>query len=96
MIFSPSEFIISIKFKDLEFLKSKVMKKLVLLSVSVVFALSSMHAQVVPVSPFAEGVKLLNYEKNKSALAFFKSSFSSSGTISTLNTFRACCFMQAL
>ena len=48
------------------------MKKLVLLSVSVVLALSSMHAQVVSVSPFAEGVKLLNYEKNKSALAFFK------------------------
>ncbi|MDP4619250.1 MAG: hypothetical protein NWS87_01900 [Sediminibacterium sp.] len=48
------------------------MKKLVLLSVSVVLALSSMHAQKVPVSPFAEGVKLLNYEKNKSALAFFK------------------------
>jgi hypothetical protein len=48
------------------------MKKLVLLSVSLVLALSSVHAQVVPVSPFAEGVKLLNYEKNKSALAFFK------------------------
>jgi tetratricopeptide (TPR) repeat protein len=48
------------------------MKKLVLLSVSVVLALSSVLAQVVPVSPLAEGVKLLNYEKNKSALAFFK------------------------
>ena len=48
------------------------MKKLVLFSVSVVFALSTVHAQVVPVSPLAEGVKLLNYEKNKSALAFFK------------------------
>lgn len=48
------------------------MKKLVFLSVSVVLALSSVNAQVVPVSPLAEGVKLLNYEKSKSALAFFK------------------------
>ena len=48
------------------------MKKLVFLTVSVVLALSSVNAQVVPVSPLAEGVKLLNYEKNKSALTFFK------------------------
>lgn len=48
------------------------MKKLVLLTVSVVLALTSVNAQVVPVSPLAEGVKLLNYEKNKSALVFFK------------------------
>ena len=56
------------------------MKKLVLLSVSVVLALSSVHAQVVPVSPLAEGVKLLNYEKNKSALAFFKEALDKSPT----------------
>ena len=48
------------------------MKKLVLLTVSVVLALTSVNAQLVPVSPLAEGVKLLNYEKNKSALVFFK------------------------
>lgn len=48
------------------------MKKLVLFTVGVVLALTSVNAQLVPVSPLAEGVKLLNYEKNKSALVFFK------------------------
>jgi len=57
-----------------------VMKKLVLFPVTVVLALSSVYAQVVPVSPLAEGVKLLNYEKNKSALAFFKEALDKSPT----------------
>lgn len=48
------------------------MKKLVFFSVCVILSLTSVKAQVVPVSPLAEGVKLLNYEKNKSALVFFK------------------------
>jgi len=56
------------------------MKKLVLLSVSGFLALTSVQAQVVPVSPLAEGVKLLNYEKNKSALAFFKAALDKNPT----------------
>ena len=47
------------------------MKKLVLLMLSVALIGSSLKAQVAT-SPLAEGVKLLNYEKNKSALEFFK------------------------
>jgi Tetratricopeptide repeat len=47
------------------------MKKLVLLMLSVALIGSGLKAQVAP-SPLAEGVKLLNYEKNKSALEFFK------------------------
>lgn len=39
--------------------------------VSVALSITGLRAQV-PVSPLAEGVKLLNYEKNKSALTFFK------------------------
>ncbi len=38
----------------------------------VAFVVSGLRAQVAP-SPLAEGVKFLNYEKNKSALDFFKS-----------------------
>ena len=56
------------------------MKKLVLLLVSGFLALTSVQAQVVPVSPLAEGVKLLNYEKNKSALAFFKAALDKNPT----------------
>lgn len=37
----------------------------------VAFALTGVNAQM-PVSPLNEGLKLLRYEKNKSALAFFK------------------------
>ena len=47
------------------------MKKLVVLFMGIVFVVTGLRAQV-PVSTLAEGVKLLNYEKNKSALAFFK------------------------
>ena len=56
------------------------MKKLVLLLVSGFLALTSVQAQVVPVSPLAEGVKLLKYEKNKSALAFFKAALDKNPT----------------
>ena len=41
---------------------------------AVAFALTGVNAQV-PVSPLNEGLKLLRYEKNKSALAFFKDAF---------------------
>jgi predicted Zn-dependent protease len=51
--------------------KTLVMKKLVLMSLGMLLMLTGLVAQV-PVSPLAEGVKMLNYEKNKSALAFFK------------------------
>jgi len=47
------------------------MKKLALLIMGVAFFATGLQAQVAP-SPLAEGVKLLNYEKNKSALDFFK------------------------
>jgi tetratricopeptide (TPR) repeat protein len=49
------------------------MKKLVFLFVGFAFSRALM-AQVAP-SPLAEGVKLLNYEKNKTALNFFKEAF---------------------
>ena len=51
--------------------KTELMKKLVVLSMSVLLLVTGVMAQA-PVSPLAEGVKLLNYEKNKSALDFFK------------------------
>jgi Flp pilus assembly protein TadD len=47
------------------------MKKLAFLMVGFAFFVTGTNAQVIP-SPLAEGIKLLNYEKNKSALAFFK------------------------
>ena len=50
------------------------MKKLVVLMLAVSFALTSVNAQV-PESPLNEGLKLLRYEKNKSALAFFKDAY---------------------
>jgi tetratricopeptide (TPR) repeat protein len=50
------------------------MKKLVVLILAVSFALTGVNAQV-PVSPLNEGLKLLRYEKNKSALAFFKDAY---------------------
>lgn len=56
------------------------MKKLVLLSMSILVALLGLRAQVLPLSPLAEGVKLLNYEKNKSAFAFFKEALDKSPT----------------
>ncbi len=40
----------------------------------VAFALNGLNAQV-PVSPLNEGLKLMRYEKNKSALAFFKDAY---------------------
>jgi hypothetical protein len=49
------------------------MKKLVFLLVGFVFS-TALMAQVVP-SPLAEGVKMLSYEKNKSALNFFKEAY---------------------
>mgnify|MGYP001139640798 FL=1 len=49
------------------------MKKLVFLFVGFAFS-TALMAQVAP-SPLAEGVKLLNYEKNKTALNFFKEAF---------------------
>jgi tetratricopeptide (TPR) repeat protein len=55
------------------------MKKLALLIMGVAFFATGLHAQVAP-SPLAEGVKLLNYEKNKSALDFFKSALDKSPT----------------
>jgi predicted Zn-dependent protease len=54
--------------------KTPVMKKLVLLMMAVVLALTGVNAQV-PVSPLNEGMKLMRYEKNKSALAFFKDAY---------------------
>ncbi len=42
--------------------------------IGVAFALTGVNAQV-PVSPLNEGLKLMRYEKNKSALAFFKDAF---------------------
>lgn len=50
------------------------MKKLVVLMLGVAFALTGLNAQV-PVSPLNEGLKLMRYEKNKSALAFFKDAY---------------------
>jgi len=50
------------------------MKKLVVLMMGVAFALTGLNAQV-PVSPLNEGLKLMRYEKNKSALAFFKDAY---------------------
>ena len=50
------------------------MKKLVVLMMAVAFALTGVNAQM-PVSPLNEGLKLLRYEKNKSALAFFKDAY---------------------
>jgi len=50
------------------------MKKLVVLMLAVSFALTGVNAQV-PVSPLNEGLKMLRYEKNKSALAFFKDAY---------------------
>jgi tetratricopeptide (TPR) repeat protein len=47
------------------------MRKLVFMYIGIVFVNAALLAQT-PVSPLAEGVKLLNYEKNKSALVFFK------------------------
>jgi len=41
---------------------------------AVSFALTGVNAQV-PVSPLNEGLKMLRYEKNKSALAFFKDAY---------------------
>jgi tetratricopeptide (TPR) repeat protein len=49
------------------------MKKLVFLLVGFAFS-TALMAQVAP-SALAEGVKLLNYEKNKSALNFFKEAY---------------------
>jgi tetratricopeptide (TPR) repeat protein len=49
------------------------MKKLVFLFVGFAFS-TALMAQVVP-SPLAEGVKFLNYEKNKTALNFFKEAY---------------------
>lgn len=49
------------------------MKKLVFLFVGFAFS-TALIAQVAP-SPLAEGVKFLNYEKNKTALNFFKDAF---------------------
>jgi len=49
----------------------QVMKKLVLMFIGVVFVAAGLLAQT-PIAPLAEGIKLLNYEKNKSALVFFK------------------------
>jgi tetratricopeptide (TPR) repeat protein len=54
--------------------KNTVMKKLVVLMLAVSFALTGVNAQV-PESPLNEGLKLLRYEKNKSALAFFKDAY---------------------
>jgi hypothetical protein len=50
------------------------MKKLVVLMMGVAFALTGLNAQVA-VSPLNEGLKLMRYEKNKSALAFFKDAY---------------------
>jgi tetratricopeptide (TPR) repeat protein len=55
------------------------MKKLALLMMGVAFIASGIQAQVAP-SPLAEGVKMLNYEKNKSALDFFKAALDKSPT----------------
>ena len=49
------------------------MKKLVFLLVGFIFS-TALIAQVVP-SALSEGVKLLNYEKNKSALNYFKEAY---------------------
>ena len=49
------------------------MRKLVLMFIGVVFVATALFSQTpVSVSPLEEGIKLLNYEKNKSALNFFK------------------------
>lgn len=47
------------------------MRKLVFMFIGVVFVAAGLIAQA-PVSQLSEGIKLLNYEKNKSALVFFK------------------------
>ena len=45
--------------------KTELMKKLVVLSMSALLMVTSVIAQA-PVAALAEGIKLLNYEKNKS------------------------------
>jgi tetratricopeptide (TPR) repeat protein len=50
------------------------MKKLFVLMMGFAFSLSGLNAQVV-VSPLNEGLKLMRYEKNKSALTFFKDAY---------------------
>ncbi len=49
------------------------MKKLVALLLVVAFALTGLNAQAQ--SPLNEGLKLMRYEKNKSALSFFKDAY---------------------
>lgn len=51
------------------------MKKCVVTLMSFVLVSNVLTAQVPSTSPLIEGTKLLNYEKNKSALAFFKEAF---------------------
>ena len=46
------------------------MRKLAFLMMGVAFLVTGLQAQVAP-SPLAQGIKLLHYEKNKSALDFF-------------------------
>ena len=55
------------------------MRKLAFLMVGFAFFVTGINAQVAP-SPLAEGIKLLNYEKNKSALEFFKSAVAKNPT----------------
>jgi hypothetical protein len=55
------------------------MKKLALLMMLVALLANGIQAQVAS-SPLAEGIKFLNYEKNKSALDFFKSELDKSPT----------------
>lgn len=50
------------------------MKKLAVLMMAFAFALTGVNAQM-PASTLNEGLKLLRYEKNKSALAFFKDAY---------------------
>jgi len=55
------------------------MRKLAFLMMSVAFLVTGLQAQVVP-SPLAQGIKLLHYEKNKSALGFFAAEYKKNPT----------------
>jgi hypothetical protein len=55
------------------------MRKLAFLMMGVAFLVTGLQAQVAP-SPLAQGIKLLHYEKNKSALDFFAAEYKKNTT----------------
>ena len=64
---------------DILIIKKQVMRKLAFLMISVAFLVIGLQAQVVP-SPLTQGIRLLHYEKNKSALNFFAAEYKKNPT----------------